>query len=361
MVHAVIMAGGSGTRFWPWSRRDRPKQVLPLTGPRPIIAETVARLEGLVPIERTYIATLETQVGPLLSAIGLKPPPRIIAEPVGRNTAPCIGLAAVHVRRADPDAVMLVLSADHAIRPVERFHEVMRAGIELASREPVLVTFGIKPTYPATGYGYVHRGEPLGPAGDVNAYHVEGFVEKPSADVARQYVASGQYCWNSGMFCWRPQVILDAIREHVPELHEALERIAGALATASEEAVLRQAYEALAKTQIDKAVLQKAGNLRMVEADFEWTDLGSWASYADYHHDKADEEGNVLSGPCELSDDVRSSLIKTDDGHLIGVVGLQNVVVVHSGNATLVCSKDKAEEVKALVARLEARGLDQFL
>jgi len=360
MLHAVIMAGGSGKRFWPLSRRTRPKQVLPIAGPRPMIAETLLRLEGLVPIERSYIVTHESQVGPILSGLGVGPPPRVVAEPYGRDTAACIGLAALHVRRADPDATMLVMPADQVIRPVERFQEVMRAAVEVVGKEDALVTFGIKPTYPATGYGYIHRGERLAEVGGIPVHAVHRFREKPARAVAEDYLASGEYYWNSGIFCWRAATILDCLRRFTPQLHAALERIAGAMATPNEATVLREAYESIEKISIDYAVMEKAEAIRVVEADFEWRDVGSWLSVALLRRGEADAHGNVLVGRCETVA-ASDSLVIGEPDHLIGVIGLDDVIVVHTPDATLVCSKSRAEEVKQLVDILEKKALDQYL
>ena len=360
MLHAVIMAGGSGKRFWPQSRRTRPKQVLPIGGRRPLVAETLARLEGLVPRERTCIVTHESQVAPILGALDVGPPPAVVAEPCGRDTAACIGLAAVHVRRADPDAVMLVMPADQVIRPVERFQEVMRAAVEVVDQDDALVTFGIKPSYPATGYGYIHRGARIAEIGDVPVHEVSRFREKPARETAEDYLASGDYYWNSGIFCWRAATILDCLRRFTPELHQALERIAGAIATPPESTVLREAYEPLEKISIDYAVMEKAESIRVVEADFEWSDVGSWASVARLRADQADPDGNLVVGDAELID-TADSLVIGEGGHLIGVIGLDDVIVVHTPDATLVCSKDRAEEVKQLVDALERKGLDKYL
>ncbi len=360
MLHAVIMAGGSGTRLWPRSRRERPKFLLPLVGERSLLAETVARLDGLVPVERIRIVAAQEQVGHILEALPFGTQPPVIAEPFGRDTAACIGLAAVHIRRADPEATMLVLPADHVIRPPERFREVVEVAAEVASREDALVTFGIKPAYPATGYGYIHRGRQLETIRDVPVFEVHQFKEKPEREVAEQYLASGEYYWNSGMFCWRVEVILDCMRRFTPGLHEALERIAGAIATPSEDRVLREAYEPLEKISIDYAVMEKAERIRVVEADFEWSDVGSWTSVADLRSQEADTDGNLLVGQAAALD-ARDCLVLSDDDHLVGVVGTDGLVVVHTPDATLVCPKDRAEEVKKLVDLLGKKGLERYL
>jgi len=360
MLHAVIMAGGSGTRFWPLSRHNRPKQVLPIASPRTMIADTVLRLDGLVPIERTFVVTGETHVGHILAGLPPDLIPRVVAEPFGRDTAACIGLAALHVRRLDADGVMLVMPADQVISPVERFQEVMRGGVEAATQEAALVTFGIKPTYPATGYGYIHRGQRLPDRAGVPVYQVHRFREKPAREVAEDYLASGDYYWNSGIFCWRVSTILDCLRRFTPELYAALERIAGAMATPSEATVLREAYGAIEKISIDYAVMEKAETIRVVEADFAWSDVGSWASVARLRSGEADDSGNVLVG-CSKVLDTTDSLVFGQPDHVIGVIGLEGVVVVHTPDATLVCSKERAEDVKLLVERLRKDGLDACL
>ncbi|MFW6162995.1 MAG: mannose-1-phosphate guanylyltransferase [Planctomycetota bacterium] len=360
MLHAVIMAGGTGRRFWPQSRRRRPKQVLPIGGRRPLIAETLLRLEGLVPRQRTSIITAAEQVAPLLNALGVEPSPHVIAEPFGRDTAACIGLAAVHVRRADPDGVMLVMPADQVIEPLERFQEVMRAGAEVAADGESLVTFGITPTYAATGYGYIHRGALVTEVGGIPVYDVAQFREKPAEETAEEYLDSGEYYWNSGIFCWRADTVLGCIERFAPDLHEALERIAGAIATPSEETVLRSAYEPLERISIDYAVMEHAETIRVVEADFAWSDVGSWASVARLRAEQADEAGNVVVGGAELLDCADVLVIGGGD-HLVGAVGLEHLIVVHTPDATLVCSKDHAEKVKALVEQLADKGRTDYL
>jgi len=360
MIHAIIMAGGTGKRFWPQSRKKRPKQVLSIGGPRPMIAETLARLEGLVPIERTTIVTNEDQVAPIMDGVGLGPPPRIIAEPFGRDTAACIGLAAVHVRHVDPEGVMLVLPADQVIGPPDRYREVMTAGVEIASQSDALVTFGIKPPYAATGYGYVHRGQQVAEVNGAPVFEVLGFREKPSREVAEEYLESGDYYWNSGIFCWKATTILDCLERFTPDLYAALTRIEAAIGSFSEDAVLREQYEPLERISIDYAVMEKAETIRVVEADFDWSDVGSWASVARLRAGEADGQGNVTTGACELID-VEDTLVLTDDKHLVGVIGLRDVIVVHTADATLVCSRDQAEHVKQLVDGLERKKLDAYL
>jgi mannose-1-phosphate guanylyltransferase len=360
MLHAVIMAGGSGKRFWPQSRLQRPKQVLPIAGSRPMIVETALRLDGLVPAERTYIVTHESQVGPILGSFGPSHAPRVIPEPYGRDTAACIGLAAVRIRRDDPGGSMLVMPADQVIRPTDRFQEVMRAAVEVASQGDSLLTFGIKPRYPATGYGYIHRGERVAEPRGIPVYTVHRFREKPARQVAEEFLASGEYYWNSGIFCWRVETILDCLKRFTPRLHGALERIAGAIATPNEATVLREAYEPLEKISIDYAVMERAESIRVVEADFEWSDVGSWESVAKLRHAEADAQGNILVGRCEAVE-TANSLVLTEGAHLVGVVGLEDVVVIHTPDATLVCSKRRAEDVKLLVDRLEKKGLREYL
>jgi len=360
MLHAVIMAGGSGKRFWPESRRNRPKQVLPIVGSRPMIAETLRRLEGLVPVERTTIVTHESQAAPILKCLGVGPLPRVLAEPFGRDTAACIGLAAVHVQRDDPDGIMLAMPADQVIEPAARFREVMLAAAEVAAERGTLVTCGIRPRHPATGYGYIHRGARVAEARGVPVYEVQRFREKPALAVAEEYLASGDYYWNSGIFCWRAGTILDALRRFTPRLHAALERIGGAIATPNAATVLREAYEPLERISIDYAVLERAEEIRVVEADFAWADVGSWDSVLRLRGAEADENGNILSGCCEVID-VSNSLILGDGDHLLGVVGVEDIVIVRTPDATLVCSRRRAEEVKQLVDAIERKHLTRYL
>jgi len=360
MLHAVIMAGGSGKRFWPLSRRNRPKQVLPIAGDRPMIAETLARLDGLVPLAQTYIVTHEAQVGPISDALGAGPLPNLLAEPFGRDTAACIGLAALHIRRADPHAIMLAMPADQVISPTGAFQTVMRAMAAVAAEADALVTCGIKPRYAATGYGYIHRGPSAGGVEGVPVYEVQRFREKPARAVAEDYVASGEYYWNSGIFCWRVATVLRCIERFAPALHEALERIGAAIATPAEEIVLRECYEPLERISIDYAVMERAENIRVVEADFHWSDVGSWESVARLRQAEADACCNLLHGRCEVVD-VANSMILGDDDHLVAVVGLEDVIVVRTPDATLVCSRERAEDVKQLVDALEKKRLTRYL
>ncbi|MBM4036638.1 MAG: mannose-1-phosphate guanylyltransferase [Planctomycetes bacterium] len=360
MLHAVIMAGGSGKRFWPQSRHNRPKQVLPIAGPRPMIAETLLRLGDLVPVERTRVVTHESQVQPILEGLGVAMTPRVVAEPFGRDTAACIGLAAVHIRREDPDGVMLVMPADQVIEPAERFREVMRAGAEAAGAGDALVTFGIKPRYPATGYGYIHRGAKAAEVRGIPIYEVQRFREKPARAVAVDYVASGEYYWNSGIFCWRAGTILDCLRRFTPRLHAALERIGGAIATPAEDIVLREAYEPLERISIDYAVMERAETLRVMEADFEWSDVGSWESVARLRRGEADARGNILIGRCQTLD-AANALVLGDNAHLVAIIGLDDIIVVRTPDATLICPRHRAEDVKLLVEMLERHGLTQYL
>ena len=252
---------------------------------------------------------------------------------------------------------MGVFTADHIISPRDRFAAAIRSGLQAAERFPEsLITFGITPDSPHTGYGYVQRGEQV----TAHVFRAREFKEKPTRKIAEAYVKSGEYYWNSGIFCWRITTILNCLKQFTPKLHEALERIAGAIATPAETTVLREAYEPLEKISIDYAVMEKAETIRVVEADFEWSDVGSWESVARLRRAEADERGNVLIGRCEMLE-ASDSLVIGDEDHLIGVIGLEDVIVVHTPDATLVCAKERAEEVKQLVDRLERKGLDKYL
>lgn len=354
MLHAVILAGGSGTRFWPLSRKGRPKQFLALAGERTLLQQTFDRLEGLVSAERVHCVTSAALAGGVreqLPAIAAN----VIAEPVPRDTAIAIGLAAGVIRAQDEEAVLAVLPADAAIRPAERFRAALSQAAEIA-RAGKLVTFGIPATTPHTGYGYIRRGEPLAHGGDLPAFVAEAFEEKPSREVAEGYVAGGRHSWNSGMFVWTADAVLEGLRAHQPKIHAAVERMVSAWGTAEAEAALAKAYAGVERLSIDYAVLEHATNLAVLEADFEWSDVGSWSALPGLFG--RDEDGNtVRDATCVALE--ASNCVVQGDGGLIALVGVENLVVVQTPDAILVCHTDRAQDVKAVVERLRATGLGE--
>ncbi|HEX2473094.1 MAG TPA: mannose-1-phosphate guanylyltransferase [Lacipirellulaceae bacterium] len=364
MLHAIIMAGGTGTRFWPASRNDAPKQLLRLVGDATMLRQTVDRLGNLVPSERCLIITNERLVEASRQQLPELPESAIIGEPCKRDTAPCIGLAALLVSRNDPEAIMVVMPADHVIRANEEFQASIRQAADLVDKSPGrIVTFGIKPTYPAEVFGYIHRGAPLQEASRVvpspgNAYAVKRFKEKPGAATAKIYVASGEYYWNAGIFVWRAATILEALRRHQPAILEHLETIVDSWDTKERDAVFNRDFAAIKPISIDYAVMEHASDVVVIEAPFEWDDLGGWQSLARLAG--TDENGNTIIGR-HFGLNTRGSIIRTDDDHLVVTLGLNDCIVVHTPNATLVANKHDEEQIRQLVKQLEELGWDEYL
>jgi mannose-1-phosphate guanylyltransferase len=351
--YAVVMAGGSGTRFWPLSRKHKPKQTLPILGPATMVRQTVERLFPLFEPRRIFVVTAREHADVVRRDLDIVPEENIIDEPVGRDTAAAIGLAATFLHWRDPEAAFVVLPADHFIDDPIRFQKALTRGHE-AARTGGLVTFGIKPRYAATCYGYLQRGER---AGDV--HRVRRFCEKPKAEVAREFLKSGEYYWNGGIFVWQASAILAEIRRFLPELGASLAEIEKALGTSRLPAVLSHEYGKLRRVSIDYGVMEKANQVFMIEADFEWDDVGSWSAAAERR--PRDGAGNAIDGKV-LSVDTRDSLVlSSDPKHLVGVLGLDGFVVVHTPDATLVCPKNRSEELKKLVEEIQAKGLEQHL
>jgi mannose-1-phosphate guanylyltransferase len=351
-AYAIIMAGGSGTRFWPLSRSDRPKQFLSL-GPdsRSLLRATAERVWALIPPERTFVVTselLSPQVERELPELGDE---RILAEPVGRNTAPCIGWAATHVKRLDPDAVMTVLPADHYIGDTEAYVDTLRRGLEAATHGDY-VTIGIRPTRAETGYGYIEVGGELDPG----VFRARRFVEKPNRQRAEQFVASGSFLWNSGMFFFLASRILEAIDQHLPGLGEQLHRYEEAAANGGEEELVAETYAGLPAVSIDHGIMEKVDSVSVVPGSFDWSDLGSWTSA--WELSPRDELDNALPEG-GLSVDASGNYAWAPSGKLVALVGVKDLVVVDSGDALLVIPRERAQDVRDIVAALRDRGDDR--
>lgn len=359
MLYALIMAGGSGTRFWPASRRDRPKQLLPLASERTMIQSTVDRLQGLVDNHRVLVMTNQRLVEQIAAQLPAVPPARIIGEPAKRDTAPCIGLAAELIAAEDPDAVMLVLPSDHVIRTVDPFQEAVRAGSELIAADPsLIVTFGIKPTYPAESFGYIQAADSLASAGTSRAFRVAQFREKPDRRTAERYVADGGYYWNSGIFMWRASTVLAALRQHQPQMAEHLAAIGEAVGQPVFDQVLRERYCAVTGRSIDYAVMEHYQNVAVIEAPFPWDDVGSWQALSRMH--PADENGNTVRGS-HIGIDTKGSIIESSRDHTIVTIGVDDLIIVHTADATLVAPKHAEERVREAVQEIERRGRDDLL
>lgn len=351
--YAVVMAGGSGTRFWPLSRKSRPKQTLPLLGGNSMVRQTVERLFPLFEAKDVFVVTAREHGEAVRNDLPLLPPENVIEEPTGRDTAAAVGLAATFLQWRDPEAAFAVLPADHYIGDVQKFHVGLKAARE-AARSGALVTFGIKPRHPATGYGYLNRG-----SRDGYAYRVRRFYEKPKPAAAQTFFESGDYFWNSGMFVWEAWAILGAIERFLPALARSLNEIGGSLGTSRLPITLAREYSRVARISIDFGVMEKAERVLMVEADFDWDDVGSWAAAAERRG--KDTAGNSVEGKCVSVESKNSLVLSTDPEHLVAVLGLENFVVVHTRDATLVCPKGKADELKKLVEEIRAKGHEKYL
>jgi mannose-1-phosphate guanylyltransferase len=360
MLHAIVMAGGTGTRFWPASRNDMPKQLLRLVGDASMLRQTLDRLGDAVPDERRLVVTNVRLVEAVREQLPDLPASAVIGEPCKRDTAPCIGLAALLVGRTDPDATMVVMPADHVIRPPERFQEAILQAAALVDESPTrIVTFGIKPTYPAEVFGYIHRGEQIRRPGLAAAtFGVRRFKEKPNAATAKEYVTSGEYYWNSGIFVWRAATILQSLRERQPEMLKHLQAIVDAWDTSQRDTEFQREFAAILPISIDYAVMEHATDVVMIEAPFEWDDLGGWQSLA--RLSGSDPDGNTIVGK-HLGLATTGTIVRTDREHLIVTLGLKDTIVVHTPNATLVANKHDEEQIRQVVKLLEERGWTEYL
>ncbi len=336
-IYAVIMAGGRGERFWPLGRSNRPKQLLPLIGEETMIEETVQRLFPLFAPEQILVITNCSYVEPIRRLLPI-PAENVIGEPVGRDTAPCVALAVATVKRRNPDAVMAVLSADAIIRPAKVFREVLLAATERARQSGALITLGITPSFPSTGYGYIHVGEKTAPGFS----KVLGFKEKPDLETADAFLRDGNYKWNSGMFIWQVDAIEKAFQRHCPPLAEKIARW-----SAGEDFTLT--FESCPKISIDYAIMEKADDVEVGDAPFYWNDIGSWSSLRSIL--PLDANGNAVRGDAVLLD-AENNVVIGDRGHLLGVIGMRDVAVIQSGNGTLVCPLSDEQRVKELVKQM---------
>lgn len=349
--YAVILAGGSGERFWPLSTKARPKQFISLFSGRPLLSLAVERLEGVMSADRIFIITAERLVKDTADAARNVPRANIIGEPCKRDTAPAIAVACGLVKQRDPDGVVCILTADQLMSDVETFRQTLTDSIEVASQNDAIVTMGIQPTYAATGFGYVKAGQPLETHTVTLFDKSEGFVEKPDEDKAIHYLNSGNFYWNAGMFIWSTAVMSKALEQFAPDLFELSEMVAGAGSPASLQGVLQSVYPTLRAISIDYAVMEHVDNIVMARGSFGWDDVGSWPAVAG--HFAPDMNGNVVIGSCEQMNSKNNIVISEE--RLTALIGVRGLVVVHSENATLICPRDRAEQVKKLIRRIEAR------
>jgi len=354
MLHAVLMAGGSGTRFWPASRRDVPKQLLSFAGDSTMIQSTAFRLGDLVPPQRRLVVTATRLVDAITRQL---PDAKVVGEPCRRDTAPCVGLAAALIAAEDPNAILVVMPSDHVIEDVAAFQKAVAHGVTLVDADPSrIVTFGIRPSYPAESFGYIERGEPL--ENDETAFAVMQFREKPNAAKAAEYVASGDFYWNSGIFLWRASTILDLLRKFEPAMASHIDAIGAAAGSASQDEVMRVEFEKIVGKSIDYAVMERHDNVVVIEAPFDWDDVGSWQAISRLN--PPDAAGNSARG-LHVPIDTTDTIVYGTSDHAIVTIDVKDLIVVHTADATLVASKRAEERVREAVKELEVRGLDEFL
>jgi mannose-1-phosphate guanylyltransferase len=354
------MAGGGGTRFWPRSRQQRPKQFLTMGGDRSLIQLALDRIDACaIPPERTRVITAQAYCDETGRQLPTLQADRIVGEPVGRDTAPCIGLAAALVAREDADAVLLVTPADHVIEPVQQFRAAVHVAARLAEENPTaLITFGISPTFPSTGYGYIHRGELAACRQGIDIFRVRGFREKPAADLAERFVASGEYYWNSGIFVWKASAVLAELQSQRPALYDAVRRIADSRGTPRWADILRDEYAKVEKVSIDFAVMEHAKEVLAVQAPYQWDDVGSWLALERMNPQDAD--GNtVLANHCGIT--TRNCVIVGDAGRLLATIGVRDLLIIQDGDATLIADRRDEGTVKQMVDLLKKKGLEKYL
>lgn len=355
---ALIMAGGSGTRFWPKSRESHPKQLLQIVGEGTMLQNTVCRLNPLIPNERIFIVCKESQRDAVVAQMPQLPAENVIVEPWGKNTAPCIGLAALFMRKRFGDEVMVVLPADHLIGPADNFRATLATSGKIASEDKVLITIGIPPTFPATGYGYIQCSDETIGRGNVTAQKVKAFAEKPNLETAERFLASGDFLWNSGMFVWRISTIMEQFDEHLPQLSDGLREIEQALGTAQEQETISRVYQQIKSISIDYGVMEKAKNVVVLPANFEWNDIGSWDEV--YKLSAKDKEQNALLHGNHVMYESNGCLVDVKD-KIVATVGVQDLLIVESEGALLICPRARAQEVKELVELIKRRKMTELL
>ncbi|MEM1069262.1 MAG: mannose-1-phosphate guanylyltransferase [Planctomycetota bacterium] len=358
MLHAVIMAGGSGTRFWPASRKKVPKQLLALAGDRTMLQGTIDRLGDLVAPEQQLVITNRILVDAVREQLPAMPAANVVGEPCKRDTAPCVGLAAAMVHHRDPEGTMLVMPSDHVITSPELFQKAIAAGKGLIDDDPTrIVTFGIPPTYPAESFGYIQRADSV-KADGVSAYQVEKFREKPDRETAEAFLKAGTFYWNSGIFLWRASTILDALKQNEPKMHAHLAAIAAHMDSSSFDSTLEKEFTAIEGKSIDYAVMESYDNVVMIEAPFPWDDVGSWQALSRLH--ESDANGNTVVGS-HVGIDTKSTIIRSQPGHTIVTIDVDEMIVVQTPDATLVAPKHAEERVREVANELERRRLEELL
>jgi mannose-1-phosphate guanylyltransferase len=346
-MYALIMAGGSGTRLWPHSRSGKPKQFLRLNGQATMLQETVNRILPLIPGDRIYVVTGSVYADLVREQLPELPAENLLIEPSGKGTAPAIGLGALHIRRRDPNAIMAVLSADHGIEQQELFRQQLAIGATMAE-QGYLVTLGIKPSIPATGYGYIESAERLYASDGHEVFRVKRFVEKPSLERAQSYLASGTFFWNAGMFVWSAERILGELARFEPLLAQGLTVINSHMTHSNAQQVLEEIWPDMPNIAIDVAVMERTERAVVIPADIGWSDVGDWAALADIL--PQDSDGNAVLGT-SVNIDTRNTLIY-GNGRLVATIGIEDLVIVDTHDVLLICPRERAQDVKAMVAEI---------
>ncbi len=357
MYHALIMAGGSGTRLWPLSRKDRPKQSLALVEGRTMFQVTAYRLQPLIPLERVHVVTNAQMAAIFKEQVPGIPDDNYIIEPSAKDNGPAVGLALTHIAHADPDATVAILTADHHIGKTAEFHRALQAAYEVA-QDGYIVTLGIMPTYPATSFGYIERGDAIGARYGLDIFCARRFTEKPKQEVAEAYLADGQHFWNSGMFIMRCRVGLREFQRQQPEFATALARLETTIGSPAYDDALQAAWDVAPKKSIDYAIMEGAERVAVIPVDIEWSDIGSWASLLDIL--PKDAQGNAFFGDRVLAIETSNTLVRTSD-RFVAVMGLKDAVIVDTPDVLLVCSLDRVSDLKQIVERLRQDRRDDLL
>lgn len=359
MIHALVMAGGVGSRFWPKSRSNKPKQFLPLVGDKTLIRQTFERISPIVDKNNIVVITNQSYTGMVKDELQELTDHQIVGEIVGRNTAPCVALAAVMMQARDPEAVMVVLPSDHYISNEKEYISTIKAAAEKAKSGKNLVTVGIQPTRPETGYGYIQFDQPEKITDKHPVYLVKTFAEKPDLETAARFIASGDFLWNSGMFVWRADTILDEFQKYLPQMYDEVIKVIPHLGTENQAKAINEFYQSVISISIDYGIMEKTDAVHVIPGDFGWSDVGSWMAV--YEQAGKDATGNVIKANDYVSINAQNCYVETSSNKLVGLVGVQGITLVETDDAILLCRSDASQDVKKLYDELDKQGRKDML